>query len=130
MCSTPGCDQSIVPDVAQSKWWRNSDIPVTPLVCAKCDQTVDPDFCVAFMVLFERDVVSVQQLMWLVADVCSAYKAAGKWMATQHLHKWDMASMVLKLMPLSQLGEKIHNDLTDSIIKNSLRVHRQRCPAT
>lgn len=57
------------------------------------------------MVLFERDVASVQQLKWLTEDACAAYKVAGRQMAEQHLHKWDMASMVLKLLPIALLGE-------------------------
>lgn len=61
-----------------------------------------------FMVLFERDVSSVQQLKWLTEDACVAYKVAATHMAQLHLHKWELASMLLKLMPLAQLGNQRH----------------------
>lgn len=58
------------------------------------------------MMLFERDVTSVQQLKYLTEDACAAYNEACKRMFEFHFYKWELASMLLKLMPLAQLGKQ------------------------
>lgn len=100
-----------MPDANQSRWWRDADAPARPLVCAKCGRALDLGWSDAFMVLFERDVSSVQQLKWLTQDVCEAYGGACERMAALHLYKWELASMVVKLMPLAKLGKAILPDM-------------------
>lgn len=93
-----------MPEATQSKWWRDADEPSRPLVCPKCNQALALDWSDRFMMLFERDVASVQQLKMLTEDACEAYKEACKHMGNHHLYKWELASMLLKLMPLAKLG--------------------------
>lgn len=105
VCQSIDCGQFIVPDAKQSKWWRNADEPSHPLVCAKCKRTLDISWSDQMMSLFERDVESAQQLKWLAQDACDVYFDGCRRMATYHLQKWDMASMVLKLLPIAQIGK-------------------------
>lgn len=100
------CGGRVLTQPAQRLWWRTGDRPAEALRCAKCERDVDFEWYDRFMMMFERETNGGAQRKWLAADTCRLYAdEMVPRLEVGHTLRFDMASMVVKLFPLHELGE-------------------------